>query len=505
MELRNYLAVLRRRVWVIVIVAGLTGTVVNIGTLQMTPQYVASTTLRVATVTSGPADAPRYDLTYADRLMNTYRQIATSRPIRDELAKQLSLSSRPAIEVDIIANSELMRLTAEHSSPTVAAQAANTLAEILIAQVGAQNAAVGRSAQQILGEQVAQVEGELQETRTEYERLVAASPPNAAAVEAARRSVELKERTYATLLEQYERARTAEALRANTVSVLEPAVVPKAPSSPSLALNVALGIVVGLTGGIGLAFLFEHLDTKLYTTQEIEAATALPTLATIPATHKRGHSAIYNGNSPKEEAFRRLRTNLITLNREAPQRSVLVTSAGPREGKSTVVANLAVSMAKSGQRVLIIDTDFRRPAMPRIFDLPNDVGLSNVLQQEVPLADALQESRLFGVSVLTSGPVPPNPGELLGSAQMLNLIEQLSNQFDLVLLDTPPLGSVVDAAVLAPCVDNVLLVVGLAQTRREAVQAAYQQLAKVKPRSIALVVNRAEQPADYYNHSVNHH
>ncbi len=421
MELKAYLAILWRRKWMIIVVACLTGTVANIGTLIMTPRYVASTTLRVATGTSGSVDRVGWDeIQYADRLMNTYSKIATSDFMLAQLTQQLGLGQPPEIEVEILPNTELMQIIVEDRDPIVAAKAANTLAGILTAQATETN-----------------------------------------------------------------------------VSVAEPAVVPQAPSKPYKELNIALGILVGLAGGIGLAFLFENLDTTLYTTQQIEEVTELSTLGKIPMRRKQRHITVFNSNSVQEEAFRRLRTNLFALGDGASLHTLLVTSAEPGEGKSTVVANLASTIAKARQNVIVVDGDLRRPSLHKVFDLPNKVGLSNILKQEASLDVAVQDSKIRGVKVLTSGPLPSNPAELLGSPEMFALIRYLAQQFDLVLLDTPPLLTVADAAVLAPAVDGVMLVVARAQARREAVQAAHQQLAKVKARSVGLVVNRAEQNGSY--------
>jgi succinoglycan biosynthesis transport protein ExoP len=504
MELRNYIAIFWRRKWVIAVTLVVTVTVVVIGTLMATPTYAASTTLRVLTTTSGSVDWVDYDIMYADRLMNTYANIATSGPVLEELVRRLGLDEPPQIETKILANTELMQVTVEDSNPILAREAANALAEILAAQSRELYTGIGRTAQEALSEQLAQIEDELNQARREYESLVAQSPEESERITAASRAIALKQETYTMLLEHYELARIREAIRANTLSVVEPAVAPEAPSKPRRALNIALGFVVGLAGGVGLAFLFENLDTTLYTTEQIERVTALSTLGKIPIA-RRQRQVVFNGNSPQAEALRRLRTNIFALDHDAPLRTLLVTSAEPREGKSTIVANLAFAIAQSGRTVIVVDGDLRRPTLHRIFDLSNEMGLSSMLKQDVTLDEAMQDSSIPGVQVLTSGPLPPDPAELLGSPRMTALIEQLAQQFDMVLLDTPSFLAVTDAAVLAPAVDGVVLVVGRTQAREEAVRAACQQLADVKVNSIGVVVNRAEQGGSYlyYNRTPN--
>jgi Mrp family chromosome partitioning ATPase len=265
-----------------------------------------------------------------------------------------------------------------------------------------------------------------------------------------------------------------------------------------------------------LAFLLENLDTTLHTTEQIERVTELSILGQVPAASKGQQVAFSNGNSPQAEAFRRLRTNLFNIDRDPPLKTLLVTSAEPGEGKSTVVANLAFTLAEAGRRVIVIDANLRRPALHHIFDVSNEIGLSNLLtadpepadillsfqrhlaptltsslKREVDFVQAVADRRVAGVPVLTSGPIPANPAALLGSSRMVDLLQRLSQRYDLVLLDASSLLEVADALVLAPLVDGVLLVIGSGQVREEAVQSACQQLMAVNARSVRLIVNRA--------------
>jgi capsular exopolysaccharide synthesis family protein len=503
MEIRNYIAILWRRKWVVFATAAVTVIIVVIGTLLATPTYTASAMVRVATAAGGSVDYTDY--IYAERLMNTYAELASIRPVLEELAQKLGLQEPPQIVVEVVASTELMRITVEDPNPLLAREAADALAEILVAQSTELYSGGGKTAEEILSEQLAQIEQELNKARGEYDELLTQFPEDSERIATVSRSIELKQQTYATLLGQYEQARVRGAMRANTLSVVEPATTPDAPSKPRKLLNIALSLLVGLAGGAGLAFLFENLDTTLYTTQQIEEVAALSSVGRIPTARRQGRVFFFNGSSPQGEAFRRLRINVFALDHDAAPQTLLVTSASPREGKSTIAANLALAVAQSGHRVVTVDGDLRRPTLHRIFDLPNDVGLSSVLKQETTLDEGLEDSGMPGVWVLTSGPLPLNPVELLGSPQMITLIEQLAQQFDMVLLDTPALLAVTDAAVLAPIVDGVILVVGRTQARREAVRAACQQLADVKARLVGVVVNRAEQDGtyEYYLHTPN--
>jgi non-specific protein-tyrosine kinase len=499
MELKTYGAIVWRRKWVIALTAAVTVAMVAVGTLMLTPQYEASTTLRIVPIadTLGNERLGWSDLQYGDRLMKTYSEIVTSNPLQAELAQRLNLERPPQVEVEIPANTELMRIVVEHPRPPVAAAAANTLAEILITRVNDSYTEGGKTALEILGEQLARLEMELNQARQAYENQVAQSSQDSEQIETARRAIAVKQETYATVLEQYEQARVTNALRANTIAIIEPAAVPQTPSKPLWKFNLALGLLVGLAGGLGLAFLFENVDTALYTTQQIEAVTKLSTLGRIPTNRTEHLNAFSNNPSPQGEAFRRLRTNIFSLEAERQIRILMVTSAELGEGKSTIVANLAHAMAQSGQKVVVVDCDFRRPTLHKIFNLPNNLGLSNILTQEMSLAEAGQTHPATGIHVLTSGPLPPNPAELLGSAQMTTLLEQLSHEFDRVILDSPAYLRVTDVAILSPAVDAVALVVRRAKTRQEALQAIQQQMHTLKTSIIGVVVNEAEPDGKY--------
>ena len=500
MELEAYLMIFRRRKWVIVIMVAVAVIVSVIGTLMTTPTYMASATLRVLTATSGSLDRVSYDIRYAERLMNTYVEIATSRPVLEELTETLGLAAPPEIQVEIVPNTELMKITVEDSDSILAALAANTLAEILVSRTKELYRGGGSSAQEILSTQLDQVEYELSRERKEYENLIAQSPEDSEGITAASRSIGLKEDTYAMLLEQYEQARIREAMLANNLSIVQPAVVPEAPSKPRKVMNVAMGSMVGLAGGIGLSLLFENLDTTLYATEQIEEVTELPVLGRISTVRRQRQATLFNGDSPQGDAFRRLRINILALDRDTPLQTLLITSAEPKEGKSTVAANLALAVAQSGRNVIVVDSDMRLPTLHTIFDLSNEIGLSSILKREATLDEAVQDTRIPEVQVLTSGPLPPNPTELLDSPRMTELIEQLARRCDMILLDTPSILAVTDAAVLASATDGVVLVVGRTQAQREAVQAACRHLANVKAKPIGVVVNRAEKSSSYYYH-----
>ena len=273
MNLKIFLAILWGKKWVILTTMLVTVAVVTTFTIMTTPTYIATATLRVATAASGTVSYT--DFMYADRLMNTYMKLATSSPVLGELAEKLGITQIPEIKVVSVPNTELIQISAISSDPKMAQSAANTLGEILVSQSKELYSGGEKSLLAILGDQLAQAEAELKQARLDYEALVASQPKATEEVDVANKTIELREKTYASLLDEYEQARLREALQANTVSVVVPATIPIKPSEPRVAINIILGFLVGLCGGVGLAFLVENLNSRLYTSEQIESLTGL--------------------------------------------------------------------------------------------------------------------------------------------------------------------------------------------------------------------------------------
>lgn len=502
MDIKYYLSVLQGNKWIIISTLVITTIVVIGATMLITPTYSASTTLRVATVATSSLSYTDY--VYADRLMNTYTKIATSGPVLAEMATKLNLRSMPEVKVSTISSTELIQIVVKSSDPIIAQNAANTLAEILITQSQELYSGGEKSTAEILSEQLAVAEIELNQARAESETLVAQSPNDTDSIARANLVTDLKQKTYETILEQYEAARVREAIRANTITVIEPAVLPVEPSEPKVLLNIGLGILVGLVGGIGLAFLFENLNPKLYTLDQIQMATDIDTIGKIPKIKRSGlfglrKNAINLYSPAFKESIQKLQAKITQLStNDHAIRSILVTSAVPGEGKSTIAANLALALGKVGQSVIILDCDLRRPTLHNIFKLPNIYGLSTLLTQQVMLIDVLQKSPNPNTWVLTSGPVVPNPIDLLGSSEMKSIIEILIQKFDYVILDSPAVLPVGDAIVLSAIVDKIVLVTRQAYCKEDALREAFKQLSNLNTEIIGMVVNEAKQNGNYY-------
>lgn len=218
---------------------------------------------------------------------------------------------------------------------------------------------------------------------------------------------------------------------------------------------------------------------------------------------RNGSSALFayaNPKSPIAEAFRTLRTNISFSFLDRPFKIIMTTSAGPEDGKSTVTANMGVVLAQAGSRVLIVDCDLRKPTMHKLFETDNHRGLTNLLAQDLEITDAAKPTRAEGLSLLTSGPIPPNPSELLGSQKMKSFLQKAAGMYDVVLVDSPPVVAVTDASVLAPLVDGVMLVVKSGVTKIDMLKDARAQLEKASAKIIGVVLNGVKMQGEDYRY-----
>ncbi len=277
------------------------------------------------------------------------------------------------------------------------------------------------------------------------------------------------------------------------ISTVRAASVPTAPASPNLRLNLVLGLVIGLAVGVAVAVVRELLDTRVRSTADVEDVTDAPVLGVIGYEADAPEHPLIVQESPqavRAEAFRRLRTNLQFLELGPAARTYVMTSALPGEGKTTTSVNLAITLADSGQRVVLVDADLRRPAVARYLGIEGSVGLTTILIGKVAVEDAVQPWGNGNLDVIASGEIPPNPSELLGGESMAQLLERLRTEYDVIVVDTPPLLPVTDAAILAKGVGGAIVVVGAGTVHRNQLDTALSALGTVGVRPLGIVVNR---------------
>jgi capsular exopolysaccharide synthesis family protein len=276
------------------------------------------------------------------------------------------------------------------------------------------------------------------------------------------------------------------------VTVVSSPTVPIAPISPKPARNLALGVVLGLLLGLGLALLRDLLDTTIKSEKDcgsVTDATVIGGIAFDVDAPKRPLIVQSDPHNPRAEAFRALRTNLQFVDAANHPRSIVITSSVPGEGKTTTTANLAITMAASGARVCLVEGDLRRSRLMEYMGMDGSIGLTNVLIGQAHLSDVLQRFADTNVYVIGAGTVPPNPSELLGSTAMIETLRELESRFDVVIIDSPPLLPVTDAAVLSTIVGGTVMVVGAGLVDRDQLARSLQSLDAVKGRVLGLVVN----------------
>ncbi len=336
---------------------------------------------------------------------------------------------------------------------------------------------------------------------------------------------ESNKQLYDGLLQKLKEATITVGLRSNNIRTVDPALAPSGPSRPQKARNILLAFLAGLVGGVGLALFREYLDNTVKSPDDVETLTGLPSLAVVPALPGMGptHGGFSRGKNlpaqavsgprvellsyiqPKSqisEAFRALRTSLLLSQADHPPQVILVTSALPREGKTTAAVNLAVTLAQLGDRTLLMDSDLRKPGVRRALNLTTgkDVGLSSYLAGVSTLDEVtVPHPTIENLVALTTGPVPPSPADLLSSHRMREAITELRHRFKFIVIDSPPVMAATDAVLLSALTDGVLLVVRSGETPKEAFTRTRDLLAAVKCRLLGVVLNAVDSSApDYY-------
>lgn len=511
MDLRRLIALTRSWLPLLVAVPLVAAVVAFLVSNLQEKVYEARATLIVGQSLTGVN--PDYNqLLASQRLSQTYAAVATTRPIMAAVIDDLDLDTTPDDLADrVVAQAEtdstLLTISAQDPDPATAAAIANGVADQLLAASPA-----------IQGQQeglLASIEEDLRATQRQVEATqdrVAAltavaerTPAQDAELAALEGRLVTLRSTYATLLS------FAATNATNLLSMVEPAVAPDAPVSPRPLLNVLLAAVLGLLIAVAIAFVADNLNDSIRDSDDVQAVAGLATLGTISRMRiEDGRAPLYQlpailyPRSGVSEAYRALRTNVEFASIDAPIRTLLVTSSLPREGKTVTAANLAVVFAQAGRRVILADADLRQPGVHRIFGLANERGLTTLLRNEqASLESVLEGTEQSLLRLLPTGPLPPNPAELLGSQRMRTVLDRLVASADLVIFDAPPLRAVTDAAILSSFVDGTLLVVDAQRSHRRALRLASEALGRAGANVLGVVLNRvaaADQASygDYY-------
>jgi polysaccharide biosynthesis transport protein len=324
-----------------------------------------------------------------------------------------------------------------------------------------------------------------------------------------KRETESARNMYEVLIKRFKETTLTEDMRAGNIRVIDRAEVPEHQVKPRKRLNILLAIIVGFVTGIGLAFFFEYLDNTIKIPEDVKQHLKIPYLGPVPlfASEKEGGPgdamrpalvAFHLPKSTASESFRGIRTSILLSSAESEPQILLVSSAGPREGKTITAANIAVTMAQSGSKVIILDCDMRRPKIHKLFGLPREHGISNLLASSSDVEGAIVSTRIPNLDVMPCGPIPPNPSEILGSKRMVNLLDSLRKKYTRIIIDSPPSTAVTDAVVLSKSVDGVILVIRAGETIRQMAKNGVAQFEAVGAPILGAILNAVDLGRDSY-------
>ncbi|HWC12952.1 MAG TPA: polysaccharide biosynthesis tyrosine autokinase [Acidimicrobiales bacterium] len=503
-ELADYLRVLRRRKGTVLLTAFLLVTAALVSSWLQTPVYAAKAKVLLQPLsTESLFDANTGERNDPARVVDTQIQVLESEPIQD--AVRAELGGAPPVSASGVGQTDVIQLVAESTSPSRAARVANAYARAYVDFRRRQAVETLLAASQEIESKVAA----LQEQIDDIDRQVDTAPDSQEG--AVRQNLGPEK---ASLLQQQaafkqrlDQVQVDAALTTGRAQLVARAAIPRTPVRPTPVRTGILALVAGSGLGVGLAFLRERLDDSVRSKDDLErAAEGVPVVGTIPLHPgwKRKEEArlvsMADPRSPASEAYRTLRTSIQFLGVDRPIRSLQVTSPNAQEGKTTTVANLGVTIADAGPRVLIVCCDLRRPRVHEFFGLDNSVGLTSVLVGRTSVSSAVQavpgHPRLF---LVASGPLPPNPAEVLASANTTEVLEALNDEFDLLLVDSPPVLPVTDALVVSRRVDATLLTCLARVTTNKSVERAAELLTRVDAPLVGTILGGASiQRSDGY-------
>ena len=513
-ELRKYFLLFLQWWWLIVLCTVLGGIAAFIVSKQTPPVYNASATLLINDSSDG-AMSEYTALMTSGRLAQTYSEMLVDQPVLEQVIVQLALPISPGnlrkqVQVALVSNTQLIRLTVEDTDPARAVQIADAIANVFIAQIGALQASRYGETLDSMQAQVELLQSKIQARQVEIQALGNPVFVNEQ-TEIARLQALLAadQGAYTVLMQTYQSLRLYAMRSTSDVVISKTARTSGAPIRPNTKQNTMLAAVVGAMVAVGVVFLIEYLDDTLKTPDDVREALGLDTLGAIGQL-KAGEEWVTLSHplSPIVEAYRSLRTNIRYASIDKPLRTLLVTSAGASEGKSSTVVNLGTVMAQSGLQVVLVNADLRRPRLDTMLGLDPHDGLTESLLAGKVDGNLHAIAGVEHLRAVPTGEMPPNPAELLGSQRMLDVLAEIAAGADMVLIDTPPVLPVTDALVLAPSVDGVVLVVEAGKTRRGAAQRMVELMRQVGANLIGVVL--AGIPANrggyyYYYYYYQHH
>lgn len=502
MELRSQFAFLRSALPLILASTLLVAAVAFGVSLVLPPTYESQVVLLVGQSGGSNSTGDFNALQVSQRLSQTYARLATSRQVANNVIEELELDTDyeellKHVRAEAPVDSTLLTITVDDPDADLAARIANAFATDMI-----ENPITGADRftelQAIVEQELSVVRTQITATQAQIDGLQAEAtltPAQETRLLSLQSQAATLRQTLASLL-----GLTAGG-PANELTIADPALAALTATSPRIPLNTILGAVLGLILGIAAAYTARRLDDTVRTPEDLATASGLPVVGTIlqmPGDDRRPLfyrlATLLYPRSPAAEGFRHVRTSLEFANPDMPLRTLLVTSPMPGDGKTTFATNLAVVYAQAGKTVCLVDADLRKPAVHTVFQVPNGAGLSDVLRDATrSVASVAQRTDVDGLVIVPSGPLPANPAEAIASPRMREILSDLLERYEMVILDSPPLQAVTDAAILASIADGTLLVTSAGKTRRQAVSRAGETLARVGARVLGAGLNGVSQ------------
>lgn len=528
---RRFIRLLQARQWTIVTFLSVMLLVVVLGTSMQTPIYQAATTVLIDMETpsvvgvstlsaSSREDYSRADIsqtnymTYAD-YYRTQVAIIRSRAIAERVFDNLKLGQLKSyahqkdpirkllnqVAVEPVKQTRLARIMVDDPNPKLAADIANEFG-LVFAEENLTKAATSES-MTLMKNQYLKLQAREAELSKRYKSKFPAMVRVHQQMENLTRSIEreMKKQMQSesrpdaskSLVENLRKTATMVGLRPNNIRVQDLAGPPLKPYKPRVMLNLFLGLFFGLLGGLGTAVVEELLDSSLKNPEDIERDSRFTLLGHVPEMEAQSSPLESNpesAHSPGAEAYRSLRTNLLYATPQGNARTLVLTSPGSGEGKTTTAVHLSIALGQIGMRILLVDADMRKPSLHKVFQLKQKLGLSEFLNGKASFDEVVQHSGMSNVWAVTSGSLPPNPAELLGLPRMKEFIQQAVAKFDRVVLDSPPVIPVTDAIVLAAITGTVIAVVQSGKTPRQALARLYAVMNDVQVKVLGVVMNR---------------
>jgi polysaccharide biosynthesis transport protein len=507
-DLRQYLSILWKGKWIIILctVLALAVGLVLVFTLQPVYQATAKVLIVEKNISSEVFDQyiPEYS---GSREINfqTQMEIISSRQFREEVIKRLSLDMKPGqledkINISRVTGANVVDISVQDSDPQLAADISNMLSAIYIEWVS-------ENYQQDIRELLEEIDSKAADAKQELDKVSAQisglEGSGKDIPESLRKELEMNSSMYVMLSEKYENLRINEAVGDSFARVIESAVVPQDPVKPNKKLYLAASLLIGLLLGSGIILLREFMDNTIKTSSDAKRYYGLSVVSQIAYeksydTRKRELIILKDPASQTSESIRELRTNLKYFDIEGNKKIIGVSSAQLEEGKSFISANLAVTLAHSGIKTILVNADLRKPMIHKYFNISNTSGITSILTGYSKLADEIKSTEVKNLHFLASGPIPPNPAELLETDLLGKILESLAEKYEYVIVDTPPIVPVTDLIVLAGKIDSIMIVARVGKVTKATAVQAMEKTRVIKDKLMGIVLNGVVRKGSYY-------